>query len=84
MHKEWKSSGRSTLRTRSFGSIRGTLFGHHIEQHDAVVDNLVVLQVMKQGDGNDVRPAREVDRRAGHARLLMEFDTSNNLIFGSA
>jgi hypothetical protein len=37
------------------------------------VDNLVVLQVMEQGDGNDIRAAGEIDCGARYARLLMEF-----------
>ena len=60
------------MRTRSAGSWRGARSDLHVEEHNALVRDMVVLEIAQQRRRHVLRIAREEHRGAGHARHPLE------------
>ena len=48
------------------------VLGHDVQQHDALVQHLVVLEIVQQRHRHDVDAARHIDGGAAHARLVVD------------
>ena len=46
---------------RSSGAARGMFFARHVQQDDALVKHLVVLEIVQKRHRNDIDPAGHVD-----------------------
>src|ERR1039458_2665491 len=47
---------------------------HHMQQHDALMDDLVVLEIMQQGHRHYIGSASQINGRARNARLIVDLD----------